>query len=174
MRTWTLERGLVNDPLIKEVLPEERLAKVVQVLALHHNMNDMSVTDLAALLSPYMQLELEDKAHQERVLCLSDFYNLEERADPPDRLASGGSSVGRAGVRERLRESLGGGNKNEFHHKENPHHLAEARRELLARELGFPGLVSGDVSGSHAGRMVQSREVCVGHHWEQGGHGLGS
>jgi len=79
MRTWTLERGLVNDPLIKEVLPEERLAKVVQVLALHHNMNDMSVTDLAALLSPYMQLELEDKAHQERVLCLSDFYNLREK-----------------------------------------------------------------------------------------------
>jgi hypothetical protein len=70
----------VNDSFIKEVLPEERLAKVVlALLALDPNFRNLTITELAALLSPYTQLELEDKAHEERVMCLADFYNLREK-----------------------------------------------------------------------------------------------
>jgi hypothetical protein len=69
----------IRDPIIQEVLPEERIAKVVAVLDAKYDIKKLTVTDLAAMLSPYIQLEAEDVAHQERVLCLSDFYNLREK-----------------------------------------------------------------------------------------------
>lgn len=62
-----------------EVLPEERLAKIILVLYRYYKFDDMDITQLAALLSPYMQIEILETGHQERALCLSDFYNLREK-----------------------------------------------------------------------------------------------
>jgi hypothetical protein len=64
----------------KEVLPEERLAKVVLTLvAMGMDFKSATIMEVAAKISPYMQLEILDAQHQERVLCLSDFYNLREK-----------------------------------------------------------------------------------------------
>lgn len=67
------------DPLITEVLPEERLAKLIILLAQDSRFQTWGVTEMAAAISPYLQLEILDAQHQERILCLSDFYNLRER-----------------------------------------------------------------------------------------------
>lgn len=69
----------LQGPVVNELLPEERLAKVVKILGLEHDFSKMSITEIAALLSPYIQMDLEEVAHQERILCLSDFYNLREK-----------------------------------------------------------------------------------------------
>ncbi len=60
-------------------MPEERIAKLFKVLMMRPGFTDLSIMDIAAEISPYMQLEAEDVAHQERVLCLADFYNLREK-----------------------------------------------------------------------------------------------
>ena len=72
----------MTDPIVKEVLPEERLAKVVKSLFPEVA---TSVTEVAAKLSPYVQLETLDAQHQERVLCLADFYSLRERVMQRER-----------------------------------------------------------------------------------------
>jgi hypothetical protein len=69
----------VIDPLILEVLPEERLAKLVGVLIMDPKFMEFTLTEMAAALSPYLQLEILEAKHEERVLCLSDFYNLREK-----------------------------------------------------------------------------------------------
>src|SRR2546421_21340 len=66
-------------PHITEVLPEERLAKLVTVIIKNSDLSRVDVSELAAIISPYLQLEILDAHHHERVLCLTDFYNLRER-----------------------------------------------------------------------------------------------
>jgi len=64
----------------KEVLPEERLAKVIKALAgINVDFTTISLGDLAALLSPYVQIETEESSHQERVICLSYVYAMREK-----------------------------------------------------------------------------------------------
>lgn len=72
------------ESLIKEVTPEERLARVIQ--AIDHTAG-MTMLELAEAISPYVQLELIEAQHQERAICLSDFYNIRERLMDRERAA---------------------------------------------------------------------------------------
>jgi len=71
--------GDSKELVFKEVLPEERIARLVMILADTPNFHGLTMTEVAAALSPYVQLEVLDARHQERVLCLTDFYNLREK-----------------------------------------------------------------------------------------------
>ncbi len=72
---------MAHDLLNMEVLPEERLAKVIIALSSLStiDLKTITMTEMAALISPYLQIELEESAHHERILCLSDFYGLREK-----------------------------------------------------------------------------------------------
>ena len=69
----------MNDPILQEVLPEERLAKVVKVFSSMYDLKVLTVAEITILLAPHTQLEVEEVAHQERVLCLANFYGLREQ-----------------------------------------------------------------------------------------------
>src|SRR2546429_9962742 len=63
-----------------DVLPEQRLAKVVEAFAaINIDFKTISLPDLAALLSPYVQIETEESSHQERIVCLSFVYAMREK-----------------------------------------------------------------------------------------------
>src|SRR5882762_2979484 len=71
------------ESLINEVTPEERLARVIQAI----DQTGMTMLELAGVISPYVQLELIEAQHQERVICLSDFYHIREKLMDRERAA---------------------------------------------------------------------------------------
>ncbi len=73
------DTGDNKELIFKEILPEERIARLVMILAETPNFTALTMTEMAAVISPYVQLEILDARHQERVLCLTDFYNLREK-----------------------------------------------------------------------------------------------
>jgi hypothetical protein len=81
----------MQNPIVREPAPEERIARVVLgLLKLSEAMGNpkkFSLLELSAALSPYIQVELIEAAHQERTLCLADFYNLREKLVERERLA---------------------------------------------------------------------------------------
>jgi len=85
----------MQTPIVNEPAPEERLAKVfiaflklseLPAEALNYLLAKFPLHELAVRLSPHLQLELLEVAHQERVLCLADFYNLREKLVERERI----------------------------------------------------------------------------------------
>jgi hypothetical protein len=67
----------MNDPLLNDPLPEQRIAKVVRAL---ETLNpELSERELAAALSPYIKLERLEAKSEERTLCLGNFYDSREK-----------------------------------------------------------------------------------------------
>jgi hypothetical protein len=81
----------MQNPIVREPAPEERIAKVVlgliKLADVTRNSKQFSLLELSAALSPYIQVELIEAAHQERTLCLADFYNLREKLVERERAA---------------------------------------------------------------------------------------
>jgi len=74
-------------PIIKEILPEETMAKLIIALRAMPEFMDLDVVQLASVLSPHVQLMVMDAEHKERIFCLNDFYNLREKLIDRERKA---------------------------------------------------------------------------------------
>jgi hypothetical protein len=107
-----------QNPTVREPAPEERIARVVLgILKFSETMGNpklLSLLELSATLSPYIQVELLEAAHQERTMCLADFYNLREKLVERERLAFQRSSELHAQIISRpeakfITEVAGGG-----------------------------------------------------------------
>jgi hypothetical protein len=81
----------MQNPIVREPAPEERIARVVLgLMKLAEAMGNpklLTLLELSAALSPYIQVELIEAAHQERTMCLADFYNLREKLVERERIA---------------------------------------------------------------------------------------